>query len=98
MKLSQFTVVVNDYPKPDQHLLYNTLSRALIKVDKSGMGCATKPIQRRSDQSSGTHTPQTPSGSRLSRSERRLKKGNGFSRIPQPISRPGKAEMSTLHY
>ena len=35
MKLSQFTVVVNDYPKPDQHLLYNTLSRALIKVDKA---------------------------------------------------------------
>lgn len=35
MKLSQFTVIVNDYPKPDQHLLYNTLSRALIQVDKS---------------------------------------------------------------
>ena len=35
MKLSQFTVVVNDYPKPDQHLLYNTLSRALIRVDKA---------------------------------------------------------------
>ena len=35
MKLSQFTVVVNDYPKPDQHLLYNTLSRALIQVDKA---------------------------------------------------------------
>ena len=35
MKLSQFTVVVNDYPKPDQHLLYNTLSRALIQVDKT---------------------------------------------------------------
>ena len=34
MKLSQFTVVVNDYPKPDQRLLYNTLSRALIQVDK----------------------------------------------------------------
>ena len=34
MKLSQFTVVVNDYPKPDQHLLYNTLSRGLIQVDK----------------------------------------------------------------
>ena len=35
MKLSQFTVVVNDYPKKDQHLLYNTLSRALIQIDKS---------------------------------------------------------------
>ncbi len=35
MKLSQFTVVVNDYPKPDQHLLYNTLSRGLIKIDKA---------------------------------------------------------------
>ena len=35
MKLSQFTVIVNDYPKPDQHLLYNTLSRALIQVDKA---------------------------------------------------------------
>ena len=35
MKLSQFTVVVNDYPKIDQHLLYNTLSRALIQVDKA---------------------------------------------------------------
>ena len=35
MKLSQFTVVVNDYPKPEQHLLYNTLSRALIQVDKA---------------------------------------------------------------
>ena len=33
MKLSQFTVVVNDYPKTDQHLLYNTLSRALIQID-----------------------------------------------------------------
>ena len=35
MKLSQFTVVVNDYPKKDQHLLYNTLSRALIQIDKA---------------------------------------------------------------
>ena len=35
MKLSQFTVIVNDYPKTDQHLLYNTLSRALIQVDKA---------------------------------------------------------------
>ena len=35
MKLSQFTVVVNDYPRKDQHLLYNTLSRALIQIDKS---------------------------------------------------------------
>ena len=35
MKLSQFTVVVNDYPKTDQHLLYNTLSRGLIQVDKT---------------------------------------------------------------
>ena len=36
MKLSQFTVVLNDYPKPDHHLLYHTLSRALIEVDKAG--------------------------------------------------------------
>ena len=36
MKLSQFTVVVNDYPKPDHHLLYHTLSLALIEVDKGG--------------------------------------------------------------
>ena len=36
MKLSQFTVVVNDYPKTDHHLLYHTLSRALIEVDKAG--------------------------------------------------------------
>ncbi len=36
MKLSQFTVVVNDYPKTDNHLLYHTLSRALIEVDKAG--------------------------------------------------------------
>ena len=35
MKLSQFTVIVNDYPETDQHLLYNTLSRALIQVDKA---------------------------------------------------------------
>lgn len=35
MKLSQFTVVVNDYPKKDQYLLYNTLSRALIQIDKA---------------------------------------------------------------
>ena len=35
MKLSQFTVVVNDYPKTDQHLLYNTLSRALIRIDRA---------------------------------------------------------------
>ena len=35
MKLSQFTVVVNDYPKTDQYLLYNTLSRGLIQVDKT---------------------------------------------------------------
>ena len=38
MKLSQFTAVVNDYPKPD-HLLYHTLSRALIEVDKAGGMC-----------------------------------------------------------
>ena len=35
MKLSQFTVVVNNYPETGQHLLYNTLSRALIQVDKA---------------------------------------------------------------
>ena len=36
MKLSQFTVALNDYPKTDHHLLYHTLSRALIEVDKAG--------------------------------------------------------------
>ena len=36
MKLSQFAVVLNDYPKTDHHLLYHTLSRALIEVDKEG--------------------------------------------------------------
>ena len=36
MKLSQFTVVLNDYPETDHHLLYHTLSRALIEVDKAG--------------------------------------------------------------
>lgn len=36
MKLSQFTVVLNDYPKTGHHLLYHTLSRALIEVDKAG--------------------------------------------------------------
>ena len=36
MKLSQFTVVVNDYPTTDHHLLYHTLSQELLKVDKAG--------------------------------------------------------------
>ena len=36
MKLSQFTVVLNDYPEIDHHLLYHTLSRSLIEVDKGG--------------------------------------------------------------
>ena len=36
MKLSQFIVVLNDYPETDHHLLYHTLSRALIEVDKTG--------------------------------------------------------------
>ena len=36
MKLSQFTVVVRDYPTTDHHLLYHTLSQALVKVDKAG--------------------------------------------------------------
>ncbi len=36
MKLSQFTVALNDYPKTDHHLLYHTLSRALMEVDKAG--------------------------------------------------------------
>ena len=36
MKLSQFTVVVNDYPKTDHHLLYHTLSQSLVEVDKTG--------------------------------------------------------------
>ena len=36
MKLSQFTVVVNDYPQTDSHLLYHTLSQALVEVDKVG--------------------------------------------------------------
>ena len=36
MKLSQFTVVVNDYPTTDHCLLYHTLSQELLKVDKAG--------------------------------------------------------------
>ena len=36
MKLSQFTVVVKDYPTTDHCLLYHTLSQELLKVDKAG--------------------------------------------------------------
>ena len=36
MKLSQFTVVVKDYPTTDHYLLYHTLSQGLVKVDKAG--------------------------------------------------------------
>lgn len=36
MKLSQFAVVVKDYPTTDHYLLYHTLSQALIEVDKAG--------------------------------------------------------------
>ena len=46
MKLSQFTVVVNDYPEKEQHLLYNTLSRALIQVDKNRARRATKTCRK----------------------------------------------------
>lgn len=33
MKLSQFTIFIEDYPKRGHHLVYNTLSRALIEID-----------------------------------------------------------------
>ena len=33
VKLSQFTMVMEDYPEPGHHLVYNTLSRAMIEVD-----------------------------------------------------------------
>ncbi len=33
LKLSQFTVPLHNYPNPGNHLLYNTLTRALIKID-----------------------------------------------------------------
>jgi uncharacterized protein len=36
MKLSQFTVIVHHYPTKDHHLLYHTLSQAMIEVDKAG--------------------------------------------------------------
>ena len=35
--LSQFTLIVEDYPKPTRHLLYNTLTRALAEVDDEGL-------------------------------------------------------------
>lgn len=33
MKLSQFTIVQEDYPQKGHHLVYNTLSRALLEID-----------------------------------------------------------------
>ena len=36
LKLSQFTVPLHDYPNPGDHLLYNTLTRAMIKMDHDG--------------------------------------------------------------
>lgn len=33
MKLSQFTMLMADYPEPGHHLVYNTLSRAMVEVD-----------------------------------------------------------------
>jgi uncharacterized protein len=36
MKLSQFTVVIPHYPTPNHYLLFHTLSRAMIAVDKAG--------------------------------------------------------------
>lgn len=33
MKLSQFTMFIEDYPGVGQHLVYNTLSRAFAKID-----------------------------------------------------------------
>ena len=33
MKLSQFTIFVADYPQKGHHLVYNTLSRAIVEVD-----------------------------------------------------------------
>ena len=34
MKLSQFTLVVEDYPNPGEHLIYNTRTQALVKLDQ----------------------------------------------------------------
>ena len=36
LKLSQFTVPLHDYPNPGDHLLYNTLTRAIVKIDNHG--------------------------------------------------------------
>jgi uncharacterized protein len=36
LKLSQFTLSVHDYPEVGRHLLYNTLTRAVAKVDDEG--------------------------------------------------------------
>jgi uncharacterized protein len=33
MRLSQFSVIIEDYPQKGRHLVYNTLSRALVEVD-----------------------------------------------------------------
>lgn len=37
MKLSQFTIVQEDYPQKGHHLVYNTLSRALVEIDNQGL-------------------------------------------------------------
>ena len=65
MKLSQFTVVVNDYPETDQHLLYNTLSRALIQVDKAEWDVLQNLSKDLPIETSGACTPRTPSESRF---------------------------------
>ena len=36
LKLSQFTVPLHDYPEAGKHLLYNTLTRAMSRIDDSG--------------------------------------------------------------
>ena len=37
LKPSQFNTLVLDYPKQGEHLLYNTLSRALVTIDDKGL-------------------------------------------------------------
>lgn len=37
VKLSQFNIFVKDYPQTGCHLIYNTLSRALVEIDDPGL-------------------------------------------------------------
>jgi len=36
LKLSQFTFPLHDYPQKGEHLLYNVLTRATVKIDDKG--------------------------------------------------------------